>query len=138
MLIKVLAIGRARAPYLENTGHYTKLLSRHAKFDLVHVRDESSLIKRVPKDSYVCLLDRGGKSFSSVEFSRFLQERQNAGRNLCFLVGGAKGFTASDRIEHDLKLSFGPATLPHQLALVVLLEQLYRGHKILAGEPYHY
>lgn len=138
MRTDVLAIGRLRAPYLENTKHYTKLLSRYAKLGLEHVKDEEALIKRIPKDSFICLLDRKGKSYSSVDFSRFIQERQNQGRDLCFLVGGAKGFASPDEIKHDLKLSFGPATLPHQLALVVLLEQLYRAHKILAGEPYHY
>lgn len=138
MRITVLAIGRLRAPYLENTEHYTKLLCRYAKLELLYVKDEDALMKRVPKDTYICLLDCKGRSFSSVDFSRFIEERQIRGRDICFLVGGAKGFERPDRIKHDLKLSFGPATLPHQLALVVLLEQLYRAHKILAGEPYHY
>lgn len=138
MRITVLAIGRLRAPYIENTKHYTKLLSRYAKLELSFVKDEDALMKRAPKDSYTCLLDRKGRSFSSVEFSRFIEERQIRGRDLCFVVGGAKGLDNHDQVKHDLKLSFGPATFPHQLALVVLLEQLYRAHKILAGEPYHY
>jgi 23S rRNA (pseudouridine1915-N3)-methyltransferase len=68
-------------------------------------------------------------------YSRFLEERRQQGRDVCFVVGGPYGLDMDD-VEH--RLSLGPMTLPHQLARVVLLEQLYRGHKILAGEPYHY
>ncbi len=71
----------------------------------------------------------------SVGFSDWLEQRRQAGRDLCFVVGGPRGL---DLERCDLRLSLGPMTLPHQLARVVLLEQLYRGHKILAREPYHY
>ena len=73
--------------------------------------------------------------FDSVALSRFLEQRRQAGRELCFVVGGPRGLNLD---ECDLRLSFGPMTLPHQLARVILLEQLYRAHKILAGEPYHH
>ena len=68
-------------------------------------------------------------------FARFVEERRQGGRDVCFVVGGPFG-TRLER--HDHRLSFGPLTLPHMLARVVLLEQLYRAHKILAGEPYHH
>jgi 23S rRNA (pseudouridine1915-N3)-methyltransferase len=69
-----------------------------------------------------------------VQFSRFLEERRHSGRDLCFVIGGPHGL----ELEHvDHRLSLGEMTLPHQLARVVLLEQLYRAHKILAREPYH-
>jgi len=71
----------------------------------------------------------------SIGFSRFLEERRRSGRDLCLVIGGPYGLDMSD-VDH--RLSLGAITLPHQLARVVLLEQLYRGHKILAGEPYHY
>jgi 23S rRNA (pseudouridine1915-N3)-methyltransferase len=71
----------------------------------------------------------------SMAFSRFLEERRQSGRDLCFVIGGPYGLEL-DEVDH--RLSLGAITLPHQLARVVLLEQLYRGHKILAGEPYHY
>jgi 23S rRNA (pseudouridine1915-N3)-methyltransferase len=72
----------------------------------------------------------------SEAFARWLEQRRQEGRDLFFVIGGPFGLAEVDRIDH--RLSFGPMTLPHQLARVVLLEQLYRGHKILAGEPYHY
>ena len=81
------------------------------------------------------LLGAGGTEHSSEAFARFLEERRQGGRDVCFVVGGPFG-TALDR--HDHLLSLGPMTLPHQLARVVLLEQLFRAHKILAGEPYHH
>jgi 23S rRNA (pseudouridine1915-N3)-methyltransferase len=81
------------------------------------------------------LLSGEGRTFDSVEFARWLEERRQEGRDLCFVIGGPRGLQL-DRC--DLKLSLGPMTLPHQLARVVLLEQLYRAHKILAREPYHY
>ena len=81
------------------------------------------------------LLASDGRELDSLEFSRWLEERRQEGRDLCFVVGGPKGI---DLDSCDLRLSLGPMTLPHQLARVVLLEQLYRAHKILAREPYHY
>jgi 23S rRNA (pseudouridine1915-N3)-methyltransferase len=83
----------------------------------------------------VSLLDRGGDQLDSIAFSRFLEDRRQGGRDVCFVVGGPLGLQLDD-VDH--RFSLGPLTLPHQLARVVLLEQLYRGHKILAGEPYHY
>jgi 23S rRNA (pseudouridine1915-N3)-methyltransferase len=80
------------------------------------------------------LLDAGGRAYSSEDFARWLEERRMAGRDVCFVIGGPDGV----QLERcDERISFGPMTLPHQLARVVLLEQLYRAHKILAGEPYH-
>ncbi len=91
--------------------------------------------RRIPERAYVSLLDAGGASYSSEDFARWLEDRRQAGRDVCFVVGGPFG-TALDRCDH--RLSLGPMTLPHQLARVVLLEQLFRAHKILAGEPYHH
>ena len=81
------------------------------------------------------LLDSGGRQLSSEQLAEWLEQRRQAGLDLCFVVGGPRGLELE---RCDMKLSFGPMTLPHQLARVVLLEQLYRAHKILAGEPYHY
>jgi 23S rRNA (pseudouridine1915-N3)-methyltransferase len=131
----VLAVGRLRPPFSDDVQHYQKLLARHARLELVEVREEERVTGRIPSRAFVCLLDSGGKEYDSMGFSRFLEERRQAGLDLCFVIGGPRGLDLDDC---DMRLSLGPMTLPHQLARVVLLEQLYRAHKILAGEPYHY
>ncbi len=131
----VVAVGKARAPYLDDLQHYEKLLSRYARVDVIEVADDEALQRRIPERAWVCLLDSRGRSYGSEAFSGWLEERRQAGRDVCFVIGGAFG---TELRTADHKLSFGPATLPHLLARVVLLEQLYRAHKILAGEPYHH
>ncbi|MEX2195126.1 MAG: 23S rRNA (pseudouridine(1915)-N(3))-methyltransferase RlmH [Thermoleophilaceae bacterium] len=131
----VLAVGRLRPPFADDVQHYQKLLARHARLELVEVREDEKVQGRIPERAFLCLLDSGGRTFDSMAFSRFLEERRQSGMDLCFVVGGPRG-THLD--ECDMRLSFGPLTLPHQLARVVLLEQLYRANKIIAGEPYHY
>jgi 23S rRNA (pseudouridine1915-N3)-methyltransferase len=131
----VLAVGRLRPPFSDDVQHYQKLLARHTRLELVEVREEERVSGRIPERAFVCLLDRAGVALDSVAFARFLEERRHSGRDLCMVVGGPLGLELE---RTDMRLSFGPITLPHQLARVVLLEQLYRGHKILAGEPYHY
>jgi 23S rRNA (pseudouridine1915-N3)-methyltransferase len=133
--IIVLAVGRLRPPYADDVQHYRKLLARHARVDMIEVREDEQVQRRIPERAHVVLLDRRGKTYDSEAFSRFLEERRQAGRDVCFVVGGPFGTKLEG--QHEL-LSFGPLTLPHQLARVVLLEQLYRAHKILAGEPYHH
>jgi len=133
--IVVLAVGRLRPPYADDVEHYRQLLARHARVEMVEVREDEEVGRRVPDRSFVSLLDREGETLDSLAFARFLEERRQAGRDVCFVVGGPYGLEL-DGVGH--RLSLGPMTLPHQLARVVLLEQLYRGHKILAREPYHY
>jgi 23S rRNA (pseudouridine1915-N3)-methyltransferase len=133
--IIVLAVGRLRPPYADDVQHYLKLLARHARVEMIEVRQEERVAGRIPGRAFVSLLDRGGTQCDSLSFSRFLEDRRQSGRDLCFVVGGPLGLQLDD-VDH--RFSLGPLTLPHQLARVVLLEQLYRGHKILAGEPYHY
>jgi len=103
--------------------------------ELIELRDEEQVARRIPERAWVSLLDRGGDAYDSIAFSRFLEDRRQAGRDVCFVIGGPKGLELDD-VDH--RLSLGQLTLPHQLARVVLLEQIYRGHKILAREPYHY
>ena len=131
----VLAVGRLRPPYADDVQHYQKLLARHTKLDLIEVREDQSVEGRVPDRAYVSLLASDGRAYDSVEFSEWLEQRRQSGQDLCFVIGGPRGL---DLDRCDERLSFGPMTLPHQLARVVLLEQLYRAHKILAREPYHY
>jgi len=133
--IIVLAVGRLRPPFADDVQHYRKLLARHARIELVEVREDEQVARRIPERAFVSLLDAQGTQYDSPEFSRFLEDRRQAGRDVCFVVGGPFGLQLED-VDH--RLSLGRLTLPHQLARVVLLEQIYRGHKILAGEPYHY
>jgi 23S rRNA (pseudouridine1915-N3)-methyltransferase len=133
--IVVLAVGRLRPPFTDDVQHYQKLIARHARVELVELRDDEQVARRVPERAFVSLLDRGGEGYSSESFAAFLEQRRQGGRDVCFVVGGPKGLEL-ERADH--RLSLGALTLPHQLARVVLLEQLYRAHKILAGEPYHY
>jgi 23S rRNA (pseudouridine1915-N3)-methyltransferase len=131
----VVAVGKARAPYADDLQHYVKLLTRYARVDVIEVADDDALARRIPERAYVCLLDSRGRAYSSEAFSEWLEDRRQAGRDVCFVIGGAFGIELPGA---DHRLSFGPMTLPHMLARVVLLEQLYRAHKILAGEPYHH
>ncbi len=133
----MLAVGRLRPPFADDVQHYQRLLARHARVEVVEVREDEQVARRVPERAFVSLLDAAGTSMDSVAFSRFLEDRRQDGRDLCFVLGGPFGHRSQEaRVDHHLSL--GPMTLPHQLARVVLLEQLFRAHKILAGEPYHY
>jgi 23S rRNA (pseudouridine1915-N3)-methyltransferase len=133
--ILVVSVGRLRAPYADDVAHYRKLLAGHARVELVEVREDEQVARRIPARSFTVLLDAAGRTCDSKGFSDFLEQRRQAGLDLCFVIGGPRGL---DLEAPDLRLSLGPMTLPHQLARVVLLEQLYRAHKILAREPYHY
>jgi 23S rRNA (pseudouridine1915-N3)-methyltransferase len=132
----VLGEGRLRPPYSDDVAHYAKLLGRYARLELIEVREAAAVAARVPRDAFVSLLAVDGRAYGSEEFSTFVQDRRLAGADLVFVVGGAFGEPPLERI--DQRLSLGAMTLPHQLARVVLLEQLYRAHKIIAGEPYHH
>jgi 23S rRNA (pseudouridine1915-N3)-methyltransferase len=133
--IVVVAVGRLRPPFADDVQHYQQLIARHARLELVEVREDEQVSRRLPDRAFVSLLHREGEHLDSVGFSRFLETRRQSGRDLCFVIGGPFGLDL-EGVEH--RLSLGEMTLPHQLARVVLLEQLYRAHKILAGEPYHY
>ena len=128
-------MGKLRPPFADDVQHYQKLIAGHTRLELVEVREDEQVVRRVPERAFVSLLHRHGEMPDSLEFARFLEERRRSGRDLCFIIGGPFGLDL-DHVDH--RLSLGEITLPHQLARVVLLEQLYRGHKILAREPYHY
>ena len=134
MRISLIAVGRLRPPYQDDVEHYRKMLAGHAKLELVEVREDEKVPPRIPDRAMTVLLAADGETLNSEEFSAWLEERRQNGRDLCFVIGGPRGL----ELDADMRLSLGPMTLPHQLARVVLLEQLYRAHKILAGEPYHY
>jgi 23S rRNA (pseudouridine1915-N3)-methyltransferase len=131
----LIAVGRLRPPYADDIQHYQQMLARYARLELIEVRENQSVEGRIPDRAFVVLLSSDGREFDSIGFSRFLEERRMSGRDLCFVIGGPRGL---DLDSCDMRLSLGKMTLPHQLARVVLLEQVYRANKIIAGEPYHY
>jgi 23S rRNA (pseudouridine1915-N3)-methyltransferase len=135
MRISVIAVGRLRPPFQDDVEHYRKLLAGHARVELIEVREDERVPQRIPERAHLVLLASDGRQFDSVQLSRWLEDRRQEGRDLCFVIGGPRGL---DLDKCDTRLSLGRMTLPHQLARVVLLEQLYRAHKILAREPYHY
>ncbi|HET8977121.1 MAG TPA: 23S rRNA (pseudouridine(1915)-N(3))-methyltransferase RlmH [Solirubrobacteraceae bacterium] len=135
MRIVVVAVGKLRPPFADDVQHYKKLLAGHTRLEILEVREGDHVARRLPERAFVSLLHREGEKPDSLAFAAFLEERRRSGRDLCFVIGGPFGLDLDD-VDH--RLSLGEITLPHQLARVVLLEQLYRGHKILAREPYHY
>jgi 23S rRNA (pseudouridine1915-N3)-methyltransferase len=151
VLVTVVGEARIRPPFADDVAHYSRLLSRYVKLELVAVRPKpgdarlrraspfrpaEAVARRIPQGAFVSLLAAEGVAYDSVAFSAFLDERRRAGADVTFVIGGPFGAPPLQRVDHRLSLS--AMTLPHQLAWVVLLEQLYRAHKILAGEPYHY
>jgi 23S rRNA (pseudouridine1915-N3)-methyltransferase len=135
--VTVVVVGKVKAPFADADAHYRKMLRRHQPVEVIEVRDEVNVEGRIPTRSHVIALDRGGRAMSSRAWSQWLSERRIDARDLCFLIGGPDGLSAPTMGLADERVSLGPQTMAHQLARVVLLEQLFRATRILAGEPYH-
>jgi len=142
--LKVTWIGKTKEAAIQSlTDEYLKRLSRYTEVEGGTVEDEAALLKRCARDARpsrdtLVLLDERGKQLSSEELAKFLGDYQD--RNplpLLFAVGAADGFTDQARQAATLVLSLGKMTLAHEVARVVLLEQLYRALTILKGHPYH-
>jgi 23S rRNA (pseudouridine1915-N3)-methyltransferase len=143
--LRIAWIGKSKEPAIQSlTDEYLKRLSRYADAQGMAVKDESALLRLCKRDARrlrpaLVLLDGGGKQLSSEEFARFLGNHQDRSPlPLWFAVGPANGFTEETRQEANLLLSLGKMTVAHELARVILLEQLYRGFTILKGHPYHW
>jgi len=143
MKIKVAWIGKTKEPAVQAlTDDYLKRISRYAEVAGVAVKDETALLalargERQKERHRLVLLDSRGKQLSSEELAQFLDREQQQALPLLFAVGGADGFSDQARREAGVVLSLGRMTLPHELARVILLEQLYRGFTILKNHPYH-
>lgn len=101
------------------------------------MRDEAALVKRLPERAWLVALDEGGRARDSKAWAAWLDERRLAALDICFMIGGQKGLPEAALGAASERISFGPQTMAHQLARIVLLEQLFRATKIAAGEKYH-
>lgn len=126
------------------TDEYLKRISRYIEVERVGLRDEADLLAKFGKDSKsgtkcsLVVMDSRGKEFTSEQFAKFMGDyRDSNPLPLVFAIGGADGFSADTKSAASGVISLGKITMPHDLARVVLLEQIYRAFTILKGHPYH-
>jgi 23S rRNA (pseudouridine1915-N3)-methyltransferase len=138
--IRLLTLGKTRRPELRAVlEDYSKRIGRHSPIEITEVRDASAAIKRLDADraATVILLDASGINLDSNSFAKWLGEHRDRGtRELIFLCGDADGFPDSLRTRAYQKVSLSSLTFSHELARVMLAEQLYRAFAILSGSPY--
>ena len=158
MKITLVTVGKIKEKYFTDAiAEYSKRLSRYIKLEIVEVVDEKTpdnaseaverqirqkegerIQKKLSDDAYVIALTIDGKKLDSVQFSRKLEKLGVDGvSHIQFVIGGSLGLCEEVLQKADFKLSFSDMTFPHQLMRVVLLEQIYRGYRIMNHEPYH-
>lgn len=159
MLIKIVAVGKIKEKFYQQAlAEYLKRMKAYNKVEIVEVPDEKApdklsdkevdqikdkegekILAKIKEDSYVITLEIQGKALDSIEFARLIQKEkiEGAGRDLVFVIGGSNGLGANILKRSDKRISFGKMTYPHQLMRVILMEQIYRAHRIISGEPYH-
>jgi len=158
MKITILTVGKIKEKYLRDAiGEYSKRLSRYCKLEIIEVADEKTpdnasvsveesirnkegerLMKYIRDDAYVITLEIGGEQVSSEIFAEKIERLGIQGTShIQFVIGGSIGLGKEILKRSDYGLSFSKMTFPHQLMRVILLEQIYRGYRIISGEPYH-
>ncbi len=151
MELTLLAVGRLRSFYREACDEYARRLGRYVRFREIEVREASRapsieaqreeeavrLSARLPAESAVVALTRTGTLWSSEQLAREIERWRVAARPVALVLGGSHGLSREFTVRAASRWSLGPLTLPHELARVVVVEQLYRGFTILGGEPYH-
>lgn len=153
MKVSIVAVGKPRnaaistaiEEYERRAAHYWPLdvhevrdePARSVSADLVRDREGVRLLEAVPASAHLVACDPGGASKTSEEFSSWLQDEREKGLDVAFVIGGAFGLSAAVRSRARTRLSLAPWTLPHELARLVLAEQLYRAGSIVRREPYH-
>lgn len=153
MRIAIIAVGKLKERYWRDAAdEYLKRLGPYATVRVAEVTDRdpargeakglaeeaTDVLRAIPEGAHVIALDLGGRQLSSEEFSARLDALALDGRSqIAFVIGGSTGLGAAALLRADERLSLGPMTLPHNLARVVLLEQIYRAFRISRGEPYH-
>jgi 23S rRNA (pseudouridine1915-N3)-methyltransferase len=143
--IKVAWVGKTKEPAIEAlTAEYLRRISRFAEVEGIPLKDEVAILAlasgkgQQKKERYLLvLLDSRGKQFSSEGLAEFLEHAQVKATPLLFAIGSSDGFSDETRRRAGFMLSLGKMTLPHELARVVLVEQLYRAFTILKRHPYH-
>ena len=137
MLLHIVARGKiGRSPEAELVDRYLKRIAWPAK--ITELPDGGRAAPPLPANSVSVALDERGKTLSSAQLARMLEQWRDGGkREARFIIGGADGHSEDERAQADLLLSFGPATWPHLLVRVMLAEQLFRATSILANHPYH-
>lgn len=158
MKITLITVGKIKEKYLRDAiAEYSKRLSRYCKLEIIEVADEKTpdqasrtvedairskegerLLKYIRDDMYVITLEIGGKMLSSEEFAEKIEILGVQGKSsIAFVIGGSIGLGKEVLKRSDYALSFSKMTFPHQLMRVILLEQVYRGYRIMNGAPYH-
>lgn len=156
MQIRLIAIGKTDHPAIQKlTAEYVQRLGHYIRFELEIIPDlkntkslsvsaqkdkEGELIlkKILPSDDLI-LLDERGKTFSSMEFSNYIQKKMNSGlKQLVFLIGGPYGFSEPIYMRANAKISLSQLTFSHQMIRPFFIEQVYRAFTILNNEPYHH
>jgi 23S rRNA (pseudouridine1915-N3)-methyltransferase len=147
--LKIAWIGKTKEPAIQAlTDEYLKRIARYVPVEGIALRDEAALLalcgaserrsgKNSPKPVLV-LMDSRGREFTSEQLAGFLRDHQDRNPSpLVFAIGGPDGFTSQTKTSAQHTISLGKMTLAHELARVVLLEQVYRAFTILKGHPYH-
>ena len=153
MRLVVAVVGKARnAALSEAIRDYETRAARYWPLDVHEVREERAtgipldkvkereavrLSEKVPERAQTVACELGGKSLTSEQFAELLQSAREQDRDLAFLIGGAFGLSPSVTKKSTMRLSLAPWTLPHEIARLVLVEQIYRAGTIVRGEPYH-
>lgn len=158
MQIKIIAVGKIKESYLrDGLQEYLKRLGAYAKVQILEVADEKTpdrasqaeeeqirlkestkMARYIEPGDFLIALDIQGKMFDSEGLAGFMEGLAIAGKSsLAFLIGGSLGLHKSILDQAQQRLSFSKMTFPHQLMRLILLEQVYRGFKIIKGEPYH-
>jgi 23S rRNA (pseudouridine1915-N3)-methyltransferase len=158
MNITIICVGKIKEKYLKSAiDEYTKRLSRYCKLNIVELGDEKTpdnasekeellikekegeaILKSIKDNMFVIALELKGNMLSSEELSNYIRDLGIKGEsNITFVIGGSLGLSKAVLERANYKLCFSKMTFPHQLFRVMLLEQVYRGFRIISGEPYH-
>lgn len=139
MKLALIAVGKLKEAWVqEGCAEYAKRVRGKLPLDIVEVKDDAELARRLPPRHKLWALDERGKELTSEQLAESLERLMNAGEHgVTLVVGGADGLPRELTARADFVWSLGRLTLPHRLARLIVLEQLYRALSILRGEPYH-